>query len=38
MTGEPGHIIEEETQFATESDIYFEVLEEATIDTNGKAF
>lgn len=37
ITGEPGHIIEEETQFATESDIYFEVLEEATIDTNGKA-
>ena len=37
ITGEPGHTVEEETQFATESDIYFEVLEEATIDNSGKA-
>lgn len=33
--GEPGHIVEEQTQFATESDIYFEILEAVTLNADG---
>ena len=33
--GEPGHIVEEQTQFATESDVYFEILEAVTLNAEG---
>ncbi|MCY8813686.1 baseplate J/gp47 family protein [Bacillus atrophaeus] len=36
FTGEPGHVVEEQTQFATESDIYFEVLEAVQLNSKGE--
>ncbi|MGW8784991.1 baseplate J/gp47 family protein [Heyndrickxia sporothermodurans] len=36
FTGEPGYSIETETQFTTNSDIYFMLIEDVTLDENGK--
>ncbi|MEX5737779.1 baseplate J/gp47 family protein [Bacillus subtilis] len=35
FTGEPGIVIEEQTQFTTESGIYFELIEDVVIEANG---
>lgn len=35
FTGVPGYQIETETQFATKSDIYFMLIEDVTLDSNG---